>query len=867
MSKVKNQKVIKLLAQRELHTSKRMSIVLILSIVLTCVMFTSIASVGGNLMLALRNQTMRMVGGDHMAGFKYVLPADYEKVLADGRTRDVVYRIIVGRAINEDFQSFGVELNCAGDDRAAQAAFSLPSVGRLPEKMDEMAVSSMVLEALGLPAELGTRASLKIDIDGRLVEKEFTVCGFWEGDSIATAQLCWVSREFADFYVPTPEVRFTAESYGGYWQVDFNFASSINIEGQLEALLDRIYGADEARPDTGVNWAYGMNLETLDMETVVGWLLIVLVVFIAGYLIIYNIFQINVTANIQKYGLLKTIGTTPRQIRRLVRLQADLYAAIGIPVGLLIGIFLGKLLYRYIEPALYHRGNGSQGLSLTASACICLFAALFSLGTVRLSANKPAKMAGKASPMEALRFSETKLSPKKAKRKSRRVSPFSIAQSNMARSRKKTITVILSLTLSMTLFVLVVTAVRSLDMDKMLANLMIGDFNVLSQQPLGMRINSNITPQDIEAIRGMDGVEECQAVYYEDAELILSGKSMEQAKKLYEKHSGEEKWKEVVDSGQYDYSKEVDQYITLRNLVYGAPFREPGIVDADLYCVDPGMLEFLLLDQGTPDAEKFASGKYAIVFTDMIRLESRDGSDALYEVGDRLTLRSGGKEKEYEVLAIGDIPYVMSTKVYQTLYGHVILPESEWNFFSEGENAMNLLIKARDGQYEAVSEELRALVDKKGKGLVLRTKQDCLDEFRDLQQTLSVVGGAMTVILAVIAIMNFVNATVTGVISRKKELVVMQAVGMTGKQIKQMLIWEGATYAFWTMVSSMAVGLPLAWLIMSGLEKESAFFTYHFTMMPLLICAPILFAMAFAVPLISFRWVARGNTVNATNNI
>ncbi|MBE5864169.1 MAG: FtsX-like permease family protein [Lachnospiraceae bacterium] len=863
MSNVKNQKMIKLLAQRELRTSKRMNIVLILSVVLTCVMFTCIASVGGNLLLALRNQTMRMVGGDRMAGLKYVLPADYEKVLADGKTRDVVYRIIVGRAINEDFQSFGVELNCAGDDRAAQAAFSLPSVGRLPEKMDEMAPSTMVLEALGLPSELGTRVPLKIDIDGRLVEKEFTVCGFWEGDSVAAAQLCWVSREFADYYVPTPEGRFTAESYGGYWQVDFNFSNGINIEGQLEALLDRIYGAGEMRPDTGVNWAYGMNLESMDPETVAGWLLIVLVVFFAGYLVIYNIFQINVTANIQKYGLLKTIGTTPAQIRKLVRLQADLYAAIGIPAGLLIGIFLGKLLYRYIQPSLYLRGNGSQGLSLTALVCICLFAALFSLGTVRLSANKPAKMAGKASPMEALRFSETKLSPKKSKKKSRKVSPFSIAQSNMARSRKKTITVIVSLTLSMALFVLVVTALHSLDMDKMLANLMIGDFNVLSGQPLGMGRNSNVALQDIETIRGMDGVEACQAVYYEDAELILSGKSMEQAKKLYEKHSGEEKWKEVVDSGQFDYSREVDQYITLRNLVYGAPFREPGVVNADLYCVDPGMLEFLLLDKGTPDEGKFASGKYAIVFTDMITLDSGDESDAFYEVGDKLILRAGGKEKEYEVLAIGDIPYVMSTKVYQTLYGHVILPESEWNFFSEGGNAMNLLIKVRDGQYEAVRENLQALTDRKG--LVLRTKQDCLEEFRELQQTLSVVGGAMTVILAVIAVMNFVNATVTGVISRKKELVVMQAVGMTGKQVKQMLIWEGVTYAFWTIVSSMAAGLPLAWLIMSGLEKESAFFTYHFTVMPLLICAPVLLAIAFAVPLISFRWVARGNTVNVTN--
>ncbi len=55
----------------------------------------------------------------------------------------------------------------------------------------------------------------------------------------------------------------------------------------------------------------------------------VLFVILAGYLIIYNIFNISVKTDIRAYGLLKNVGTTGKQLKKIVRMQAWRLSAIG----------------------------------------------------------------------------------------------------------------------------------------------------------------------------------------------------------------------------------------------------------------------------------------------------------------------------------------------------------------------------------------------------------------------------------------------------------------------------------------------------------------------------------------------------------
>ena len=71
---------------------------------------------------------------------------------------------------------------------------------------------------------------------------------------------------------------------------------------------------------------------------------VLLLIIFTGYLIIYNVFQISVTNDIRFYGLLKTIGTTPRQLRRIIRHQALALSLAGIPLGLVLGWLIGGQL-------------------------------------------------------------------------------------------------------------------------------------------------------------------------------------------------------------------------------------------------------------------------------------------------------------------------------------------------------------------------------------------------------------------------------------------------------------------------------------------------------------------------------------------
>ena len=120
----------------------------------------------------------------------------------------------------------------------------------------------------------------------------------------------------------------------------------------------------------------------------------------------------------------------------------------------------------------------------------------------------------------------------------------------------------------------------------------------------------------------------------------------------------------------------------------------------------------------------------------------------------------------------------------------------------------------------------------------------------------------LSLILALIGILNFINAVVTGVFARQREFAAMQAVGMTGRQLTAMLIWEGIFYAVFTAVFSVLAGSLIGEYVVKAVVGEIFFFTYHFTLMPVLACIPVLLLFSAAVPFAACRVICRESIVD-----
>lgn len=134
-------------------------------------------------------------------------------------------------------------------------------------------------------------------------------------------------------------------TYHGVIQLEANIVGSGDelYGSAVTILLDTNMDLDYVSPT--LNPAYDASNSSLGIVFAMAF--IILIILVSGYLLIYNIFYISVTRDIKFYGLLKTIGTTKKQINRVVNIQTILLSCIGIPAGLLLGYLLGIMRYRH----------------------------------------------------------------------------------------------------------------------------------------------------------------------------------------------------------------------------------------------------------------------------------------------------------------------------------------------------------------------------------------------------------------------------------------------------------------------------------------------------------------------------------------
>lgn len=144
--------------------------------------------------------------------------------------------------------------------------------------------------------------------------------------------------------------------------------------------------------------------------------------------------------------------------------------------------------------------------------------------------------------------------------------------------------------------------------------------------------------------------------------------------------------------------------------------------------------------------------------------------------------------------------------------------------------------------------------------LPVEFRKTMAEQYETERRSAAVMGNAVSVVIAMVGVLNFVNSMVTAIVSRRREFAMMQSVGMTQKQLCRMLVCEGLAYAAITLavsyfISFLAVGIGIRAM------TEGGFTTFHFTLLPLQICTPILLLFAVLIPFWCFKNVEKQSIV------
>ena len=845
--KVSNRNTLHRITWRTLKAGQFRNIIAIIAIALTATLFTTVFSIGGNMLYTIQNATMRQVGTSAHGGLQYLTQEQYDNFAASLLIKDISYSIIVGAAENEALQSKQTEIRYAEDD-FAKWGFSYPTDGRMPHEVNELACSTITLDALGLPHTLGQTIPLEFTVHGKAYREEFTLCGFWPGDDVMMATQVFLSRTYVDSILSVPtQIDYERPDYIiGTINADVWFGSSVNIEGKLEQLLEEC-GYESGEINTGVNWAYMGSGGDIDVTTALMVIVLVLLILASGYLIIYSIFAISVSGDIQFYGLLKTIGTTGRQIRRIVRGQALFLSVLGIPLGLVLGFLLGAVL----TPVAAGITILGDDVLISAHPLIFVFSALFSLITVLISCRKPAKLAAKTSPVEAMRHADRVILKKKRRqKKTRRVTPLTMAWANVGRSPKRLIVVVTSLSLSLVLLGSVISIVNGFDMEEYLKNQMRTDFAVAHQSLYNAMSSQTdyegVTPELLTELGVLPGLKAIGNIYFMEENHRLTTEAAHRASEALEALR----------------PRIGDSWPTALKMVDAV--QETGEIPMHIHGMGELALRLAAPDEG--NTQKLASGNYA--FISHIDIDYNDEFSPVYTIGDKIPLmNSNGETREFEVIGILDMPYLFSAQHSHIIESDIILAESTYLDFYGRRNPMMAVFDVDDSHLAATEEWITEYCATDNPQLRYRSREYYKGEFEQMRNTYLICGGVLSFILALIGILNFINTMATSIMTRKREIAMLQSVGMTGGQLKRMLFGEGLWYAAITLVLTLTIGTAISVVVIQGLAGSLWYFSYTFSLTPILICAPVLVLLCAAIPLLCAGILQRESIVERLREV
>lgn len=809
------EKTAKKLSAKYLRGNKTQGRIVVFAIIITAMLFTSVFTIIHGAYYSGINQMLRQNGSSFDTEFEFITEAQLNHLRESPAFTSAGSHQYLALAENKELQSIFAEISSA-DVMEAKGRFSYPTVGTMPSSQNEIAVNSRVLDLLGIPHEIGQTVSLSYTINEEKRQHDFILSGYWEAKEYIDFCYLWVSKEFALSELSHTTYETPGYANTGYYTLSVNFDNHRGLEEKVnQSLIDCGFSLDSTRGDadyveTNINSVY-QSSDSISLAVILAVIGLLFLIFMSGYLIIYNIFQISVEKDIRMYGQLKTIGASSKQLKIMVRKQASHMSLIGIPIGLLLGYGSGLLLIPLVLSTTSYKAEYIAPIPL-----IFIAAALLTYITVSVSCRKPAKAAAGISPIVAVTYTGTYSENIKSRTSRKGNLIRRMAVSNLLSNKKKTIMIVVSFSLSIILLNSILTYTNSFQPEVYVQRRLASDYAVSDvyngrlSRPTGSGIHKALTEQ----IHQEFPVEASGSVFYYTPK----------------------------ESNVSDI-QELLAHITAINKV--SPSEKTFM---QLYGFERFPLSLCDVVEGDLDLEKLATGKYVIELASYSDKMEVAQDEYQFSPGDKLSFECGGKNQEYEVLALVACRSILTSGISIASSTSLMLPADTFVQLYPHSLPIRYLFNADSTAFDNIDQWLKAYVGNSENGISYTSRSILTQEFNDIKYTYVIAGGILSLLFAIIGVLNFVNVIVTSILSRQQDFSVMQSVGMTKKQTKKLLLCEGFLYLVWSFLLAAVVSVVISLLLIRPMAAGTWYCEYQFTLLPALAMFPLYAVIALLVP-------------------
>lgn len=648
--------------------------------------------------------------------------------------------------------------------------------GKFPKKDNEIAIEAWVLNAMPKKYKVGDKIKLNLTV-GKLkkfnMEKEFIISGIFDykfnTNQLKNTAIAYVPRSYVESIMPSKEIL-----YEGYLNVN----SEEPIEKSCNSLA---FNDDYKNIEFHINNAKTFLIKGYKGIDFISVILYIIISIVAS-VIIYNIFNMSITERTRDFGMLRAIGASPSKIKILVLGEGFILGCIFIPLGIIIGNFAIKGI-----TALVAGYKGTEGIiSIPRNGIIASF--IVGFFSIFLGSYSPAKKASKISPMEAINSNNNlKLKGKKIKTNLQDNSVISkkfgfasnMARLNLNRNKKKFITTVISLSISIIMFMVVTYLINSSDPIKNIKSKMGGDFVISTPAD---KPDYALSYEDIEYIQNIKGVDKIdkEKMSYVSMQVPKDMVTEEGIKVLSKESNINSKTQEDFKNRRYKFRTEVK-----------------GLTEEELEKTKEHVIKGKINERELQEKPMVILAQN-LNYSNCTKLNIGDHIELMCDVYDNEKDRTERKNETFTIAAILKEDYMPEDSQIKNV---VIVSEKAFEkyFKIKGYQKVKITL-GKDANYEEVEKKLKNKY-RSNRGVNLTSYKEEVEEAKKNDLKFSLIMYSFVAVVAIVSIINLVNIMSMNVLLRKREIGMMRAMGLGKDEVKKMIRAEGIFYgissAFW----------------------------------------------------------------------